>query len=73
VEIMAQGRIDWYSINLGYGFILPQDEDPRSSKIFMSRKDIMAGEEEKLENNAWVSYELVEGTDGAEARHVSRI
>jgi cold shock CspA family protein len=39
----------------------------------MRREYITAGEEEKLENNVWVSYELVEGTEGAEARNVSRI
>jgi cold shock CspA family protein len=72
-EVMAQGRVDWYSVNLGYGFILPQGEDPRDAKIFMSREDIAAGEEEQMENNAKVSYELVQGTEGAEARNVSRI
>jgi cold shock CspA family protein len=70
---MPQGRVDWYSVNLGYGFILPQGEDPRDSKILMRRKDIVAGEEEKLENNVRVSYEVAQGTEGEEARNVSRI
>jgi cold shock CspA family protein len=72
-DVMAQGRVDWYSVNLGYGFIYPQGQDPRETKIFMSREDIKAGEEEKMENNAWVSYEVVQGTEGPEARGVSRI
>jgi cold shock CspA family protein len=73
VDVMAQGRVDWYSVNLGYGFIYPQGQDPRETKIFMSREDIKASEEEKMENNVLVSYELVQGTEGPEARSVSRI
>jgi cold shock CspA family protein len=69
---MEQGRVDWYSVNLGYGFIYPQGEDPREAKIFMSREDIKAGEEEKMENNAWVSYELIQGMKGPEAKSVSK-
>jgi cold shock CspA family protein len=72
-DVMARGRVDWYSVNLGYGFIFPQGAYPRDTKIFMSREDIKAGEEEKMENNAWVSYEVVLGSEEAEARSVSRI
>jgi cold shock CspA family protein len=69
---MEQGRVDLYSVNLGYGFIFPQGADPRETKIFMSREDIAAGEEEKMENNAWVSYEVVQGMEGPEAKSVSK-
>ena len=67
---MAQGRVDWYCANLGYGFIFPEDG---GTKAFVRRKDIVAGEEENLENNARVSYELRQGTEGPEARTVSYI
>ena len=52
---MAQGRVAWYCANLGYGFILSEDG---GTKAFVRRKDIVAGEEENLENNARVSYEV---------------
>jgi cold shock CspA family protein len=71
VDVMVQGRVDWYSDNLGHGFISPEDG---GTKAFVCRKDIIAaGEEVKLENNDKVSYEVNQGSEGAEARNVSRI
>ena len=67
---MAQGRVDWYSTNLGHGFILSEDG---ATKAFMRREDIVAGEEENLENNDMVSYEVAQGMEGPEARNVSRV
>lgn len=67
---MTQGRVDWYSANLGHGFILSEDE---VTKAFVQHNDIVAGEEETLENNDSVSYEEVQGTEGAEARNVSKV
>jgi cold shock CspA family protein len=67
---MVQGRVDWYSANLGHGFISPEDGD---QKAFVRRKDIVIGEEENLENNDKVSYKAIQGTEGSEARNVSRI
>ena len=71
--IMAQGRVDWYSANLGHGFILSEDG---ATKAFVRYEDIVAraaGEEENLENNHRVSYEVIQGTEGPEARNVSRV
>ena len=70
---MAQGRVDWYSANLGHGFILSEDG---ATKAFVRSKDIVAGvtgEEENLENNDRVSYVVAEGMEGPEARNVSRV
>lgn len=67
---MVQGRVDWYSANLGHGFILSEDG---VTKVFVRHKDIAASEEENLENNARVSYEVVQGMEGAEARNVTRV
>ena len=41
-------------------------------KVFVRREDIKA-DEENLENNDEVSYEAVQGTEGPEARNVSRV
>jgi cold shock CspA family protein len=43
---MAQGRVDWYSTNLGHGFIVSEDG---VKKAFLRHKDIVAGEQENLE------------------------
>lgn len=64
---MTQGRVAWYCPNLGYDFILPENG---GMKAFVRRKDIVAGEEENLENNARVSYEVTQGTEGPEAMNV---
>jgi cold shock protein len=64
---MTQGRVAWYCANLGYGFILPEKG---GTKAFVRRKDIVAGEEENLENNARVSYEVTQGAEGPEAMNV---
>ena len=69
---MPKGRVDWYSANLGYGFILPDDRETQSSKIFVRRENIKAGEEETLEDNERVSYEVFEGPEGSEAKGVCK-
>jgi cold shock CspA family protein len=73
VDIMAQGRVDWYSANLGHGFILSEDG---ATKAFVRYEDVVArvaGEEENLENNDRVSYEVIQGMEGPDARNVSRV
>ena len=70
MDIMAQGRVDWYSTNLGHGFILSDDG---ATKTFVRLEGIVAGEEENLENNDRVFYEVIQGMEGPEARNVSRV
>ena len=66
---MARGRVDWYSPYLGQGFIVQEEGGP---KAFVRREDLASGEE-ALENNEEVTYEVTEGTEGPEARNVSRV
>ncbi len=70
VDVMVRGRVDWYSDSLGHGFISPEDGSP---KAFVRRKDIVTGEEKTLENNDKVSYEVIQGVEGPEARNVSKV
>ena len=67
---MPRGRVAWYSANLEYGFIIPEDRGP---KPFVRREGIKAGEEQTLENNDRVSYEVFEGPEGLEAKGVSKV
>ena len=64
---MPRGRVAWYSANLGHGFILPEDGGPN---LFVHHEAIKAGEEETLENNDKVSYEVLQGREGLEAKGV---
>jgi CspA family cold shock protein len=64
---MPRGRVAWYSAELGHGFIIPEEGGP---KAFVRREDIKADEDESLENNDRVSYEVFEGPEGLEAKGV---
>ena len=67
---MEQGRIHWYSKNLGHGFDFSED----GSKTFLVRRaDIAFGEEEPLKNNDKVSDELGQGREGQEAKKVRKV
>jgi CspA family cold shock protein len=67
---MAQGRVKWYSPNLGHGFILPDDE---GVELLVVHEDIVGRGFKSLENNARVSYEAAAGREGPEAHNVSRV
>jgi cold shock protein len=67
---MPQGRVKWYSANLGHGFILPDDE---GAELLVVREEIVGSGLKSLENNARVSYEAAVGREGPEAHNVSRV
>ena len=67
---MAQGRVKWYSANLGHGFILPDDG---GVELLVVHEDIVGRGFKSLENNARVSYEEAAGREGPEAHNVSRV
>ena len=69
---MPRGRIYWYSANQGHRFIVPDDRDDIGSKVFVRHENIKAGEEETLEDNDMVSYEVFEGLEGLEAKGVCK-
>jgi CspA family cold shock protein len=52
---------------MGHGFILPEDGGPN---LFVRHEDIKAGKEETLEHNDRVSYEVLQGREGLEAKGV---
>ena len=67
---MARGRVHWYSKGLGHGFIEAEDG---GTMAYVRCGDIGAREEKILENNDEVSFEVVQGAEGPEARNVSRV
>ena len=67
---MSQGRVKWYSANLGHGFILPDDE---GAELLVVHEEIVGNGLKSLENNARVSYEATAGRKGPEAHNVSRV
>ena len=68
---MARGRVKWYSPQLGYGFILPEDQ---GVELLVQHADIAGGDGFKtLEKSARVTYEAVQGEEGPEAKNVSKV
>ncbi len=68
---MARGRAKWYSPQLGYGFIVPDDG---GVELLVQHADIRGGDGFRpFENDTEVSYEPVRGEEGPEAKNVSSI
>jgi CspA family cold shock protein len=67
---MAEGRIKWYSPQLGHGFILC--EDP-SGDVFMRSEDMTDGDPWSLDTGDKVTFEVVDAPEGREARTVSKL
>jgi CspA family cold shock protein len=67
---MAEGRIKWYSPQLGHGFIL--SEDPLGD-VFMRSEDITDGDPWSLDTGDKVTFEMVDVPEGREARAVSKL
>ncbi len=63
---MVVGKIKWYSHQLGHGFILC--EDPPGD-VFVRTEDIVA-DPLTLDNGEEVTFEVVDGPQGKEAREV---
>ena len=70
---MTRGRVHWYTKGTGHGLIKVEDGDPGDPMVFVRREDLAPGEEEDLKDNDEVSFEVVEGTEGPEAKNVSRV
>ena len=67
---MAEGRIKWYSHQLGHGFIIC--EDPLED-VFMRGEDIMSSDPWSFATGDKVTFEVVDASEGKEARTVSKV
>ncbi len=67
---MVEGRIKWYSHELGHGFIIC--ENP-SGDVFMRGEDIMDSDPWSLDTGDKVTCEVVDAPEGKEARTVSKV
>ncbi len=65
---MARGRVKWYSPDLGYGFILP---DEGGTEVLINQAGIAGNGFTSLENGQKVTYNAVHGKEGPEAKNVS--
>jgi cold shock protein len=67
---MAQGRVKWYSAEVGYGFILPYDGE---TELLVRREYVSDSGFGSLEKSVEVTYEAVEGREGPEAKNIHKV
>ncbi len=67
---MVEGRIKWYSHELGHGFIIC--EDP-SWEVFMRGEDIMDIDPWSLSTEDKATFEVADTPEGKEAKTVSKV
>lgn len=64
-----QGTVKWYNDTKGYGFIVRE----RGADVFVHHADIMAQGFKTLAEGDRVSFEVVEGPKGLQAKNVVKI
>ena len=67
---MTQGKVLWYCDEIGYGFISP---DEGGVKVLVPHTGIDGSAPRYLENGAKVTYEVIQGREGMEAKSVSMV
>lgn len=68
---MAQGKVKWFDIEKGFGFIEPDDG---SKDVFVHRSNIAdLGRDEGLRDGEEVEYDVEETPKGLSALNVQRI
>lgn len=66
---MQKGFVKWFDRKKGYGFIVYNEDE----EVFVHFTAIEEEGYKTLEENQTVTFELVEGTRGAQAAHVKKI
>ncbi len=66
---MANGRVKWFNIQKGYGFIITDDDN---KEIFVHFKDVDGGATSIRDNDA-VEFDIEEGAKGLQAVRVRKI
>ncbi|ARA91883.1 MAG: cold shock domain-containing protein [Bacteroidetes bacterium] len=68
---MQNGRVKWFSIEKGYGFIEPRDG---SKDVFVHRNNVPGlGWDEGLRDGEEVEYEIERTPKGLNAHNVERV
>ena len=67
---MAQGTVNWFNDENGYGFISPDDG---GEDLFVHHTGIAGSGFKSLDEGAKVSYEATRGKKGMQAENVSPV
>lgn len=69
--VMKKGRVKWFSVEKGYGFIEPSDG---SKDVFVHRNSVNGlGWDEGLRDGEQVEFEVEQTPKGLSAQNVERI
>lgn len=66
---MANGKVKWFNIQKGYGFIITDDDN---KEIFVHFKDVDGGAT-AIRDNDTVEFDIEEGKKGLQAVRVRKV
>ena len=66
---MAKGIVKWFSNQIGYGFITPEN----GSDVFVHHSAIQGEGYKSLDEGQHVEFEITKGPKGEQATNVSKI
>lgn len=68
---MPRGKVKWFSVEKGFGFIEPEE---RGKDVFVHRSSVAGlGWDEGLQDGEEVEYEVEQTPKGLNARNVQRL
>ncbi len=68
IFFMATGKVKWFNIQKGFGFIVQED----NKDLFVHFKDVLGGID-SLQENDNVEFEVAEGRKGLQAVNVKKV
>jgi CspA family cold shock protein len=72
-ELMATGKVKWFSDSKGYGFIEADGEENGSKDIFVHYSEIARDGHRTLTPGQLVEFELTETPKGLQAKRVEPV